>query len=59
MHARVDNDILYIYKDDVPPYKKGGSIVRNSYFAQWNPLFCTGERHLCRCIKYRYRLVRA
>ncbi len=32
MRVRIDNDILYIHAEDVPPYKKGGSIVRNNYF---------------------------
>jgi hypothetical protein len=32
MRVRIDNDILYIHAEDVPPYKKGGSVVRNSYF---------------------------
>jgi hypothetical protein len=38
MRARVSNDILYIHKDDVPPYKKGGSIVRNSFFWALNSI---------------------
>jgi hypothetical protein len=32
MRARIDNDILYLHAEDVPVYKKTGSIVRNSYF---------------------------
>ncbi|HTL88460.1 MAG TPA: hypothetical protein VL134_03605 [Leptolyngbya sp.] len=32
MRARVEDDILYLHHEDVPPFKKGGSIVRNSYF---------------------------
>ncbi|HIK18588.1 MAG TPA: hypothetical protein IGS53_25365 [Leptolyngbyaceae cyanobacterium M33_DOE_097] len=32
MRARLDKEILFIHHEDVPPYKKGGSIVRNSYF---------------------------
>jgi hypothetical protein len=32
VRARIENDVLYIHKDDVPPYKKTGSIVRNTYF---------------------------
>jgi hypothetical protein len=32
MRVRIDHDILYIHTEDVPPYKKGGSIVRNNYF---------------------------
>ena len=32
MRARVEGAILLIHQDDVPQYKKGGSVVRNSYF---------------------------
>jgi hypothetical protein len=32
MRAHIDNDVLYIHPDDIPSYKKTGSIVRNSYF---------------------------
>lgn len=32
MRAWVENDILYLHKDDVPEYKKTGSIVRNNFF---------------------------
>jgi hypothetical protein len=32
MRAHIDQDILYLHKDDVPAYKKSGSVVRNSYF---------------------------
>jgi hypothetical protein len=32
MRARVEDQILFIHSEDVPQYKKGGSIVRNSYF---------------------------
>ncbi|MBE9029485.1 hypothetical protein IQ266_06875 [filamentous cyanobacterium LEGE 11480] len=32
MRVRIDNEILYIHAEDVPPYKKGGSVVRNNYF---------------------------
>lgn len=32
MRVRIDNQVLFICNDDVPPYKKKGSIVRNSYF---------------------------
>jgi len=32
MRAFIDQDILYIHGEDLPVYKKGGSIVRNSYF---------------------------
>lgn len=32
MRARIDHDILYLHQEDVPAYKKSGSVVRNSYF---------------------------
>jgi hypothetical protein len=32
MRAKIENQVLFIHKDDVPPYKKNGSVVRNSYF---------------------------
>jgi hypothetical protein len=32
MRARIDSDILFINHQDLPEFKKGGSVVRNSYF---------------------------
>lgn len=32
MRAKISNQVLFIHQDDVPPYKKQGSVVRNSYF---------------------------
>ncbi len=32
MRVRIDNDVLFIRNADVPPFKKKGPIVRNSYF---------------------------
>ena len=32
MRAKISNQVLFIHQDDVPPYKKKGSVVRNSYF---------------------------
>ena len=32
MRTWIEEDILYIHADDVPAYKKQGSIVRNSFF---------------------------
>ncbi|MBE9076671.1 hypothetical protein IQ241_05060 [Romeria aff. gracilis LEGE 07310] len=32
MRARIDSPVLFLTYDDVPPYKKQGSMVRNSYF---------------------------
>ncbi len=32
MRARIQDEILFLHYEDLPPYKKGGSVVRNSYF---------------------------
>ncbi|TAF07868.1 MAG: hypothetical protein EAZ77_08180 [Nostocales cyanobacterium] len=32
MRARIENHVLFIHHEDVPEFKKGGSVVRNSYF---------------------------
>jgi hypothetical protein len=32
VRARIEDDILYIDKDDLPHFKKNGSVVRNNYF---------------------------
>lgn len=32
MRARIENQVLFLHKDDVPQYKKTGSVVRNTYF---------------------------
>lgn len=32
MRARIENSVLFLHREDVPEYKKGGSVVRNSYF---------------------------
>ncbi len=32
MRARLQDDVLFIHSEDVPQYKQGGSVVRNSYF---------------------------
>ncbi|BAZ69248.1 MAG: hypothetical protein KME28_16350 [Pelatocladus maniniholoensis HA4357-MV3] len=32
MRAKIENDVLFLHHEDVPEYKKGGSVVRNSYF---------------------------
>ena len=32
MRAKIEDDILFLDREDVPEYKKGGSTVRNSYF---------------------------
>ncbi|BAY33599.1 hypothetical protein NIES2107_54990 [Nostoc carneum NIES-2107] len=32
MRARIENQVLIINREDLPGFKKGGSVVRNSYF---------------------------
>lgn len=32
MRARIEQQLLFIHQDDVPQFKKNGSVVRNSYF---------------------------
>lgn len=32
MRARTEDQILYLHHEDVPEYKKSGSMVRNTYF---------------------------
>lgn len=32
MRAKIENMVLLLNKEDVPEFKKGGSVVRNSYF---------------------------
>ena len=32
VRAKIENEVLLIHTDDLPQYKKSGSIVRNSYF---------------------------
>lgn len=32
MRARLDQELVIITSDDLPQFKKGGSVVRNSYF---------------------------
>jgi hypothetical protein len=32
MRARIEGEVLFIHQEDLPEFKKGGSVVRNSYF---------------------------
>ncbi|MGB2923829.1 MAG: hypothetical protein WBB82_00835 [Limnothrix sp.] len=40
----LQDGILCIHKDDVPPFKKGGSVVRNSYFWALKSISCYAPR---------------
>ncbi|MDF5712396.1 MAG: hypothetical protein PUP93_00570 [Rhizonema sp. NSF051] len=32
MRARIEENLLFLHHEDLPEFKKGGSVVRNSYF---------------------------
>lgn len=44
MKVYLNQGILYISVEDVPPYKKGGSVVRNSYFWALKSIACLAPR---------------
>lgn len=45
MKVKLEDDILSINYDDLPVYKKGGSIVRNSYFWALKSIACYTSRN--------------
>jgi len=44
MRASIKEDILFIHQEDVPEYKKTGSVVRNSYFWALRSISCRSYR---------------
>ena len=44
MRVYLKDDILYINQEDLPNYKKGGSIVRNSYFWGLKSISCYSRK---------------
>ena len=44
MKAKLENEILLIAHQDLPEYKKGGSVVRNSYFWALKSITCFSSR---------------
>ncbi len=44
MRAYLKDNILFIDQEDLPPYKKGGSIVRNSYFWALKSISCYSRK---------------
>lgn len=44
MRVTLQDDILLIDREDIPDYKKGGSIVRNSYFWALKSIACYTSR---------------
>jgi hypothetical protein len=45
MKVQIKDNILIIDQDDLPPYKKGGSIVRNSYFWALKSIACYSPKN--------------
>ena len=44
MRVKLQDNILSINREDLPDYKKGGSIVRNSYFWALKSIACYTSR---------------
>ena len=44
MRVKLQDNILLINHEDLPPYKKGGSVVRNSYFWALKSIACFTPR---------------
>ena len=44
MRVSLQDDILSIDREDLPEYKKGGSVVRNSYFWALKAIACYTSR---------------
>ena len=45
MRVRLEDNILFIDREDLPSYKKGGSVVRNSYFWALKSIACFTARN--------------
>ena len=45
MRVKLEDDILLINYQDLPEYKKGGSVVRNSYFWALKSIACFTSRN--------------
>lgn len=45
MKSSLKEDIIAINYEDLPPYKKGGSIVRNSYFWALKSIACYSAKN--------------
>ncbi len=45
MRVFIEDQILIVDKEDVPAFKKGGSVVRNSYFWALKSISCYAPRY--------------
>jgi hypothetical protein len=45
MRARIENSVLFLHHEDLPEFKKGGSMVRNSYFWALKSIAGKASRH--------------
>jgi hypothetical protein len=45
VRARIDGQIIFLHQEDVPPFKKGGSVVRNNYFWALRAIAAYAPRH--------------
>lgn len=45
MRAKIADKVVYLNHEDVPEFKKGGSIVRNSYFWALRSIAGLAPRH--------------
>jgi hypothetical protein len=45
VRARIDSQIIFLHQEDVPPFKKGGSVVRNNYFWALRAIAAHAPRH--------------
>jgi len=45
MRARIADQIMFLHNQDLPEFKKGGSVVRNSYFWALKSIAAQASRH--------------
>lgn len=50
MRAKIENQVVFLNHEDVPVFKKGGSVVRNTYF--WALRSIAGQAHRSRDWEY-------
>jgi hypothetical protein len=45
VRAKLEDEVVFLHQDDVPPFKKGGSVVRNNYFWALRAIAGHAPRH--------------